>query len=110
MNALVPVPVAAAFADPVYAAMERHRSAYHLLMEEWERTRGGLDLEDETEKRRFYDLETAEEDTFKALLTTKPTTKAGAIACVEQVADIGLVAEELGAWLVMLLGSPLVGT
>jgi hypothetical protein len=35
-------------------------------------------------------------------------TRGGAIASVEHLADIGLVTEELGAWLVMLLGSPLV--
>ncbi len=99
---------AAVLADPVYAAMERHRRAYDTLMEEWAKTRGGLDLEDEAEKRRWYDVGTAEEDTFKAVLTTKPTTRAGAIACVEHVADIGLVTEEVSAWLVMLLGSPLV--
>lgn len=65
-------------------------------------------LEDEAEKRRYYGIETAEEDTFKALLATKPTPKAGAIACVEHVADVGLITDELGAWLVMLLRSPLV--
>ena len=100
--------IAAVFADPVYAAMERHRRAYDLLMDEWDRTRGGLDLEDETAKRRWYDVGTAEEDTFKAVLATKPTTRTGAIACVKHVADIGLVTDEVSAWLVMLLGSPLV--
>ena len=99
---------AAVLADPVYTAMERHRQAYDTLMDAWAQTRGGLDLEDEADKRHWYDVGTAEEDTFKALLTIKPTTRAGAIACVEHVADIGLVTDELGAWLVMLLGSPLV--
>lgn len=94
--------------DPVYAAMQRHRTAYAVLMEEWKRTRGGLLLECEEEKGRWYDIGTAEEDAFNALLTTKPTTKSGAIACAEQVADIGLVTEELGAWLMMLLDTPLV--
>lgn len=100
--------IAAGFSDPVYAAMHRHRRAYDLLMDEWDRTRGGLDLEDEADKRRWYDVGTAEEDTFKAVLATKPTTRAGAIACVRHVADIGLVTEEVSSWLVMLLGSPLV--
>ena len=99
---------AAVLADPVYTAMERHRRAYDTLMDAWAQTRGGLDLEDEAEKRRWYDVGTAEEDTFKAVLATKPTTRAGAIACVKHVADIGLVTEEVSAWLVMLLGSPLV--
>jgi hypothetical protein len=95
MNALVPLPVAMV-ADPVYGAMERHRQAYDVLMDAWEQSRGGLDLEDATEKQRWYDIETTEEDAFKALLATKPTTKAGAIARVEHVADIGLVTEDLG--------------
>ena len=99
---------AAVYSDPVYAAMERHRQAYDVLMDAWAKTRGGLLLEDEADKRRWYDVGTAEEDTFKAVLATKPTTRAGAIACVRHVADIGLVTDELGAWLVMLLGSPLV--
>ncbi len=98
----------AVLADPVYAAMERHRRAYDVLMDAWAQTRGGLLLEDEADKRSWYDVELAEEDTFHAVLATKPTTRAGAIACVEHVADIGLVTEEVSAWLVMLLGSPLV--
>jgi len=99
---------AAVLDDPVYAAMERHRQAYDTLMDAWAQTRGGLDLEDEADKRRWYDVGTAEEDTFKALLTIKPCTRAGAIACVRHVADIGLVTDEVSAWLTMLLGSPLV--
>ena len=100
--------IAAILADPIYAAMERHRRAYDTLMEEWAQTRGGLLLEDEADKRRWYDVGTAEEESFHALLATKPTTRAGAIACVRHVADIGLVTEEVSAWLTMLLGSPLV--
>ena len=100
--------VAAVFSDPVYAAMERHRQAYDTLMDAWAQTRGGLLLEDEADKRRWYDVGTAEEESFHVVLSTKPTTRAGAIACVKHVADIGLVTEEVSAWLVMLLGSPLV--
>jgi hypothetical protein len=44
-----------------------------------------------------------------AWLATKPTTKAGAISCVEHVIDIGLVTDETKGWLAMLLESPLVG-
>src|SRR5277367_4346967 len=80
-NALVPMPVSMV-SDPVYAAMQRHRTAYAVLMEEWKRTRGGLLLEGEGEKSRWYDIGTAEEDAFNVLLTTKPTTKSGAMACV----------------------------
>ena len=79
-------------------------------MDEWDRTRGGLDLEDEADKRRWYDVGTAEEEAFHAVLATKPTTRAGAIACVRHVADIGLVSDEVSAWLMMLLGSPLVNS
>jgi len=63
-------------------------------------------LEDEADKRRWYDIELAEEESFHAVLATKPRTRAGAIACVRHVADIGLVTEEVSAWLMMLLGSP----
>ena len=98
----------AVFSDPVYAAMHRHRQAHDVLMDAWAQTRGGLLLEDEADKRRWYDAGTAEEESFHAVLATKPTTRAGAIACVRHVADIGLVTEEVSAWLVMLLGSPLV--
>jgi len=98
----------AVLADPVYAAMERHRRAYDVLMDAWAQTRGGLLLEDEADKRSWYDVELAEEESFHAVLATKPTTRAGAIACVRHVADIGLVTEEVSAWLTMLLGSPLV--
>ena len=72
----------AVFSDPVYAAMERHRRAYDTLMDEWAQTRGGLLLEDEAAKRNWYDVGTAEEESFHAVLATKPTTRAGAIACV----------------------------
>ena len=98
----------AVLADPVYAAMERHRQAYDVLMDAWAQTRGGLMLDAEADKRWWYRIETAEEDSFHAVLATKPTTRAGAIACVRHVADIGLVTEEVSSWLVMLLVSPLV--
>ncbi len=99
---------AAVLADPVYTAMERHRRAYDTLMDAWAQTRGGLMLDAEADKRWWYDAGTAEEESFHAVLATKPTTRAGAIACVRHVADIGLVTEEVSAWLLMLLGSPLV--
>jgi len=38
------------------------------------------------------------------VLSTKPTTRAGAIACLKHVAGIGLVTEEVSAWLTMLAG------
>jgi hypothetical protein len=96
-------------ADPVYAAMETHRQAYDVFSELWDLTHGGLDIEDETKKREWYEVNYAEEATFNALLATKPTTKAGTIACVEHVIDIGLATDEMKNWLAMLLESPLVG-
>ena len=98
----------AVLADPVYAAMERHRRAYDVLMDAWAQTRGGLLTRGRGRQAQLVRRGTAEEDSFKAVLATKPTTRAGAIACVRHVADIGLVTEEVSAWLVMLLGSPLV--
>ena len=116
MNAFVPLPVAANLADPVYSAIERHRQAYDIFMDVWDRTRGAMDLYDRAktdktaaaELRRFSELERAEESAFHALLATGPTTKAGAIACVEHVADCGLATDEMRAWLAMLIESPLV--
>jgi hypothetical protein len=70
-------------ADPVYAAMEVHRRAYDVFSEWWDLTHGGMYTEDEARKREWYEVNNAEEATFNALLATKPTTKAGAIACVE---------------------------
>ena len=116
MNAFVPLPVAANLADPVYPAIERHRQAYDVFMDVWDQTRGAMDLYDRAktdktaaaELRRFSELERAEESAFRALLATRPTTKAGAIACVEHVADCGLATAEMRAWLAMLIELPLV--
>jgi hypothetical protein len=94
-------------ADPVYAAMEAHREAYGVFSEWWDLTHGGMYTEDEASKRQWYEVQNAEEATLKALLATKPTTKAGAIACVAHVADYGPVTNELRDWLAMLLESPL---
>jgi hypothetical protein len=60
------------------------------------------------EMRQFCELETEEEAAFHALLATRPTTKGGAISCVEHVADCGLATDEMRAWLAMLMESPLV--
>jgi ferric-dicitrate binding protein FerR (iron transport regulator) len=97
----------AALRDPVYSAIERHRQAYNVFMDVWDRTRGAMDLyecakTDKTvaaELRRFSELEKAAESAFLALLAIRPTTKAGAIACVEHVADCGLATDEMRAWL-----------
>ena len=107
MKALFPLPVAANLADPVYSAIERHRQAYGVFMHVWDQTRGAMDLV-AAELRRFSELEKAEESAFHALLAIRPTTKAGAIACVERVADCGLATDEMRAWLAMLIESPLV--
>ena len=40
---------------------------------------------------------------FRTRLAAKPTTKAGAVACVEHVAECGLATDEMRAWLAMLL-------
>jgi hypothetical protein len=96
--------------DPVYGAMARHWTAYDECMEGWARHNGGRDIDDDdrAEKQRWCDVQAAEEDTFYALLKTMPTTRAGAIAFVRQVADCGLITTELGAWLLLMLESPLV--
>jgi hypothetical protein len=104
---------AALVADPVPAAIERHRRAYDAFIEVWGQT-SVSDLYDRakaeegaaSELRRFRELET-EEDAFSALLATRPTTKASAIACVKHVADCGLASDEMRAWLAMLVESPL---
>lgn len=96
-------------ADPIYSAMTAHRQAYAVFEKLWDLTHGGLYIEDEASKRQWYEVNNAEEATFNALLATKPTTKAGAIACVEHVIDIGLATDEMKDWLAMLLDSPLVG-
>jgi hypothetical protein len=102
-------------ADPVLAAIERHRQAYDAFMDVWGKThvltlydRAGADEGSAAELRRFRELETAEEELFSALLATRPATKAGAIACVEHVADCGLATDEMRTWLIMLMESPLV--
>ena len=61
-----------------------------------------------SELQHFRMLELAEEAAFSALLGTMPTTKAGAVACVEHVAECGLATDEMRAWLAMLVDSPLV--
>jgi hypothetical protein len=43
-----------------------------------------------------------------ALLSTRPATKASAIACVNHVAECGLATDEMRSWLAMLVESPLV--
>ena len=63
-----------------------------------------------SELQHFRMLELAEEAAFSALLGTMPATKAGAVACVEHVAECGLATDEMRAWLAMLLDSPLVAT
>jgi hypothetical protein len=85
-------------------------------MHVWDQTRGAMDLYERAktdkavaaELRRFSELEKAEESAFHALLAIRPTTKAGAIACLEHVADCGLATDEMRAWLAMLIESPLV--
>ena len=56
-----------------------------------------------SELQHFRMVELAEEAAFSALLATMPTTKAGAVACVEHVAECGLATDEMRAWLGMLL-------
>jgi hypothetical protein len=72
-------------ADPVLAAIERHRQAYDAFMEVWGQTNVS-DLDDRanagegaaSELRRFRELETEEEAAFSSLLATRPATKASA--------------------------------
>jgi hypothetical protein len=109
-------PVAnASIADPVYAAIERHRQAYDVFMDAWGQThvltlydRAKADEGAAAELRRFRELEIEEEAALSSLLATRPTTKAGAIACVKHVADCGLATDEMRIWLAMLVESPLV--
>jgi hypothetical protein len=102
-------------ADPVPAAIERHRRAYDAFMEVWGQTnvsdlydRANAEEGAAAELRQFRELETEEEAAFSALLATRPATKATAIACVKHVAECGLASDEMRAWLAMLVESPLV--
>ena len=86
-------------ADPVVAAIERHRRAYDAFMTVWNQTpvlalydRAKVDSDAAVKLQRFRDLETEEEAAFSSLLATRPTTKASAIACIKHVADCGLAA------------------
>jgi hypothetical protein len=69
-------------ADPVLAAIERHRRAYDAFMEVWGQTpvlalhdRATADSDAAAELREFRELETEEEAAFSALLATRPATK-----------------------------------
>ena len=102
-------------ADPVLAAIERHRRAYDAFIEVWGQTpvlalydHANADEGAAAELRRFRELETEEEAAFSSLLSTRPATKASAIVCVKQVADCGLASDEMRAWLAMMVDSPLV--
>jgi hypothetical protein len=102
-------------ADPVLAAIERHRRAYDAFMDVWGQTnvsglydRAKADEGAAAELRRFGELETEEEAAFSSLLATRPATKASAIASIKHVADCGLASDEMRAWLAMLVESPLV--
>ena len=104
----------ASVADPILAAIERHRRAYDAFMEVWGQTnvsdlydRANAEEGAAAELRRFRELET-EEAAFASLLATRPATKASAIACVKHVADCGLASDEMRAWLAMMVESPLV--
>jgi hypothetical protein len=102
-------------ADPVVAAIERHRLAYEAFITVWSQTsvmalydRAKADSDAAVKLQRFRELETEEEAAFSALLATRPATKASAIACVKHVADCGLATDEMRSWLAMLMESPLV--
>ena len=102
-------------ADPVLAAIERHRRAYDAFMDVWGQTnvsalydRAKADEGAAAELRQFRELETEEEASFSALLATRPARKASAIACVKHVAECGLASDEMRAWLAMLVELPLV--
>ena len=101
-------------ADPVLAAIERHRQAYDRFMGLWGQTdvsdlydRAKADEGAAAELRQFRELETEEEASFSSLLATRPATKASAIACIKHVADCGLASDEMRAWLAMLVELPL---
>jgi hypothetical protein len=104
-----------AVADPILAAIERHREAYDAFMDVWSKTdmltlydRAKADESAVAELRRFREIEIEEEAAFSSLLATRPPTKGSAIACVLHVADCGLATDEMRAWLAMLMESPLV--
>jgi hypothetical protein len=63
-------------------------------MDMWDRTPGGV-LADEAEAPSMISRQPRKTPSTPCF-ATKPTTKASAIACVEYVADIDLVTEELG--------------
>jgi hypothetical protein len=101
-------------ADPLLAAIQRHRRAYDAFIEVWSQTnvsdlydRANAEEGAASELRRFRELENEEEAAFSSLLATRPATKASAIACVKHVADCGLASDEMRAWLAMLVESPL---
>jgi hypothetical protein len=102
-------------ADPVLAAIERHRRAYDAFMDVcWGQThmsdlynRAKVNEGAAAELRLFRELEIEEEASFSSLLATRPATKASAITCVKHVADCGLATDEMRAWLAMLVQSPL---
>jgi uncharacterized membrane-anchored protein len=92
----------ASVADPVLAAIERHRRAYDAFITVWSQTpvlalydRAKANEGAAAELRRFRELETEEEAAFSSLLATRPATKASAIACVKHVADCGLATDEM---------------
>jgi hypothetical protein len=104
----------ALLADPVMAAIERHRRAYNAFITVWSQThmlalydRAKADEGAAAELRRFRELETEEEAAFSSLLATRPATKASAIACVKHVSECGLATDEMRAWLAMMVESPL---
>jgi hypothetical protein len=105
----------ASVADPVVAAIDRHRRAYDAFITVWSQTpvvglydRARTDEGAAAALRRFRELETEEEAAFSSLLATRPATKTSAIACVKHVADCGLATDEMRTWLAMLMESPLV--
>jgi hypothetical protein len=105
----------ASVADPVVAAINRHRRAYNAFITVWSETpvvglydRARTDEGAAAALRRFRELETEEEAAFSSLLATRPATKASAIVCVKHVADCGLATDEMRAWLAMIVESPLV--
>jgi hypothetical protein len=102
-------------ADPVVAAIERHRRAYDAFITVWSQTpvlalydRAKTDSDVAVKLRLFRELETEEEAAFSSLLAIRPATRASAIACVKHVADCGLATDEMRTWLAMLMESPLV--
>jgi hypothetical protein len=83
--------------DPTFAAIERHREAWRLV------------VETESDEPAYEAIREAEQEALDALFALPPITVAGMRAAIEWMVkyDDGCVPETSGAFLATLLDSPL---